>query len=745
MSPRTIHLLTRIIQWGLAALLLTPFLVLGKSAIFPFIVGKFFIFRAGVEILLAFAVPLWIASPAHRPPRRLVLLLGVFFAVMGLSVIFGVDAHRSFWSNHERMTGMYSLLHFGVYALMLSSVFRNWEEWSWFFRAAVAVSAIEASIAILQRVSGHLFFIAEPGGRVWGTLGNYLYLANYMAFHLYLIFLLWVHEDRRAWKLGYGIVAALDFFAFLFADSRGAAVALVGSIFVLGVIYLLRMRGRVRTAAVALLAVITLSTGFAWLFRGNYVVQKTPFIGALARLSLGGTGQTRLMAWEVALEAWKEYPFFGWGPENFYIAFNAHYRPRFLAHSLYETWFDNAHSMYLNTLATIGIAGLAGYVSLIVAPWVMLLQAWRRGSADTHLFAVGSALVVAYAVTGLFVFDHFGSYLLFFMLIAMLAALSGKTFSTQARSFPARPLWIVGIAGAATAMFLVFATNVVPLRANQLSLDAATEGRDGNIEGLARTFERALAMPTQHTADIAIDFSRIVLDAMEVGFSVPPSVIDKAVLALEGLAADHPREVLAHFHRGQLLTLKALQTKAAADFDAAEAALQRATELSPRRQQLYFAWSRVRLARGDKEGAVVLLQEAVAFDETVGQPHFYLALALAQNKDISAAAETLDRAFRLGYSPGSRIESLMAAEIFRDAKRWSDARPLYEAVLVQGAERDPQLLFRLLEMTLRLGDTEKAKEFELRLLAVLPQASVDIAALKAQLEQEDKATKQLSD
>src|SRR3989344_5575599 len=103
--------LSYILKGGIILVLFLPLLV-PQNLFFPFITGKNFLFRAGVEILFALWLFLMFRDKKWIPQKSLILFfvcLTVF--ILALSTIFGADPSRSFWSNYERMQGLVGHLH----------------------------------------------------------------------------------------------------------------------------------------------------------------------------------------------------------------------------------------------------------------------------------------------------------------------------------------------------------------------------------------------------------------------------------------------------------------------------------------------------------------------------------------------------------------------------------------------------------------------------------------------------------
>jgi tetratricopeptide (TPR) repeat protein len=151
-------------------------------------------------------------------------------------------------------------------------------------------------------------------------------------------------------------------------DARGARVALAG------------------TVAVALLAAIALHgpLGNAWdEFKNDRAPANT---GTERFTSLGGT---RYQVWSTAIDAFQEDPWRGVGPGTFEFYWSRH------GHS--QEFIRDAHSLYIEQLAELGIPGLVALLTALGGLLYAAVQArlhWRR----RREIAVGSAMIAAFVV-----------------------------------------------------------------------------------------------------------------------------------------------------------------------------------------------------------------------------------------------------------------------------------------------------------------------------------------------------------
>ena len=93
-----------------------PLLFPLTSFIFPFIVPKILLFRSAVEVMLGlYGLLLCVNWERYKPRLSAVsIALGFFILSFAISTIFGVDPYHSFWDNHERMLGLFTILHYAI-------------------------------------------------------------------------------------------------------------------------------------------------------------------------------------------------------------------------------------------------------------------------------------------------------------------------------------------------------------------------------------------------------------------------------------------------------------------------------------------------------------------------------------------------------------------------------------------------------------------------------------------------------
>ena len=169
-----------------AGLFLVPFvpLLVSGSLFFPFITTKAFTWRIIVEIIFAAWLLLALLDVNYRPKKSFILYsIALLLVVIGLSNIFGVAPLKSLWSNFERMEGYLALVHLGMFFLVISTVFRE-ADWKAWWNTSLVATFIMVLYCAFQLLG--IKTINQGGVRVDGTLGNAIYLAVYMLFHMFI-------------------------------------------------------------------------------------------------------------------------------------------------------------------------------------------------------------------------------------------------------------------------------------------------------------------------------------------------------------------------------------------------------------------------------------------------------------------------------------------------------------------------------------------------------------------------------
>jgi O-antigen ligase len=441
----------RIAKWYLYISVFAVVVVM-DSIFFPFIGGKDWFFRWSIELALV-AFLFWWAFEAKDGEvekffketfrRPLVIAVSVFAFVVLLSSIFAFDIHAAFWSNYERGEGLFQMLHYFVFFVLLAVLLRTERDWKRIFGFFLTAACLMIGYGFLANL-GTPTFIGPVGGgvgaggffaklllpRFQGALGNPAYVAPYLIFAMFFAVGLWIMNRKTAkapvarhW--GYGILVAVFLLFFFLSQTRGAFIGLGAGLFVLLVYLAFAGRAKLKKVSLSILAVLIVLGAVGFAVRNLPAVQNLPE-GRLLQLSFSdSTAQTRFWVWGEAWQGFLERPVLGWGQENFTAVYDKFFNPNFYTPGQpTETWFDRAHSVFFDYLAETGILGLLAYLAIFVVFYVEFFKVHRRGrdhesteAAPTILRGLVFALPVAYLIQGAAIFDVLPMYIPLFLFL----------------------------------------------------------------------------------------------------------------------------------------------------------------------------------------------------------------------------------------------------------------------------------------------------------------------------------------
>ncbi len=281
-------------------------------------------------------------------------------------------------------------------------------------------------------------------------------------------------------------------------QSRGGWIAAAVSLCAL-VLFLLRTKGQYLMALAV--AVVLTSSGY-WLYSRSVALR-------VQGTELSGHGrEIRLRLWASAFQMWKDYPWWGVGPDHFDYRYR-HYRE---AVDRTQGRPGRAHNDYVNTLADYGVVGLAlALIPLGVAAWGVM-RSWPHlqrsggefGEKKSNRAAVvlgGSAGLVALLVHSFFDFNmHVPSNA--FLAVTLLGIISSHLrFATERYWVTARWPIAVGATVALVAMLYGIVPPAVTRTSEVVLLHQADKLRDGSPEKIA-LLKRAFAVQPKnfHTA-----------------------------------------------------------------------------------------------------------------------------------------------------------------------------------------------------------------------------------------------------
>jgi len=645
---------------GLFAVLFIPLFV-SNHLFFPFITGKNFAFRIIVEVVAALWLILWFREPVLRVKRSwLSLAVVALLAVFCLADAFGVAPYRSFWSNYERMDGLVTLLHVVTYFFLIISAFNTERLWDYFFHTSLGVALI-TSIYGFSQLAGWAT-INQGGVRLDATFGNATYLAVYMLFHIFIVTYYFFKYYSISWtRYAYGALALIYLAILYFTETRGAILGLVGGALISLGVAGLSNTDKVRQWCFGAIGVAVLLVVVFIGFRNTSFIKSSGTLSRFASISLTETTtQSRFIIWGEAWQGFKERPVLGWGHENFNVVFNKFYDPKLWPQ---ETWFDRAHNFIFDTLIAAGILGLISYLAIFAAALWMLWKSKNSFSlAERGIF---TGLLAAYLIQNFFVFDNLLSYVMIFSILGLIhfktteeraafpwfADLIAKARATSSGAYAS----VSGVFVVLVCLFTLYFANYKPIEANTLLL-----------KGL---YPRALAQANYDTMEELFNLKTFgSMEAREQYIFALSDLRGQAnnnqTLFTKNLELAHSQmteqlKITGNDARHQLFMGSFLQSFGRPD----EALIHynKALELSPKKQIIFFSLVTAYLGKGDSGKALDLAKQAYELDPTYDRARTVYAGMLIRTGNNVLASKILTDRFGTALIPDQEIIAAYAA------------------------------------------------------------------------------------
>ncbi|OGY90178.1 MAG: hypothetical protein A3B30_04315 [Candidatus Komeilibacteria bacterium RIFCSPLOWO2_01_FULL_52_15] len=486
---------------------------------------------------------------------------------------------------------------------------------------------------------------------------------------------------RSATKAHYVIRAFIAFLIvfFLFmmsiTQTRGAILGLGAGLVVAYVLILLQKTPRMlKMGSSGVVIALALCVGLIFANKDTTFVQTVPIFNKIASISISdSTTITRLATWKAAFRSATESPrrlMFGWGVDNFNVAFNKYFPTVIYTDEGTPLWFDRPHNLLIQYLVEGGILGVGLYCAFLVMLLVQMLS--RRDVRYTGI--IFTAGIVAYVVQNLFVFDSINSYIPFYVLIGCVVTIinrgkQGEQEVSGALSTSAGMLTISAAVVVSVASIVLL--NMPALQSNRTFV---LDYKKLNAELERKSYDRSTAVtlmddighgPFLGRNELLGATSEYLVTLIQSS-QLPASEATDFVTQLVA-KFDAARTVTTNDARLNLFEMNLLLNAGSFDktfFDRAAAIGLETLPLSPDRPHLYYIIGRAYMAKGEFGKGIPYFKEAVALAPNVFDSHWNLFAAYATVGDDSGARseyQELRRIQTFDNRTYSRVVSVLAA------------------------------------------------------------------------------------
>ncbi|HAM95483.1 MAG: hypothetical protein UX55_C0024G0005, partial [Candidatus Azambacteria bacterium GW2011_GWE2_46_45] len=414
----------------------------GYVYFFPLEFAKTTLLKIIVEAAVVLYLILLVIDSNWLPWKKIrfgaleIALPGYFTAVIAAAV-FAQNPYLAFWGEPERGGGVFSLIHYGLLFFLALIFFDDEKKRRKLWNCAIAVSLFIAAIAVEQKFNFFGIPFLNYYERSASTIGNANFLAAYLLLLIFPTFAFALRSEKKREAAFYFSAAIIQGTAIISSASRGAFFGLIAGVLLFLFLYPTKAELGFAKRHIPKLTAVFLILALAGFFyfaktneSGNFSAPEDNIIRRLTTISLSEhTTQTRLLAWQISWNAFKEKPLLGWGPENFSIGFDKHFNPELEKWGKTETWFDRAHNFIFDIGVTSGIVGLVAYLAIFAATFYKLSLKKRRLLSDPQstIYNLKSKIIVlvglqsafaGYLIQNLFNFDTVSTYIISFLMLA---------------------------------------------------------------------------------------------------------------------------------------------------------------------------------------------------------------------------------------------------------------------------------------------------------------------------------------
>lgn len=645
-------------------ILFTP-LLFDKSNLYSYAFFKTFLFSIFVEISFASYLVLQFRDQRYRCTFKnpIIRVHGVFLATLILVTFTGVDWMRSLWSTPMWMTGVVTYIHLFLWLVILTSVFRRWEEWRQFLWASLSVCVFVILYGLGQRLHLEGFGAEDFGSRMASTLGNPNYLSTYVLLNLFFTLLLFFKEKVIFLKSLLPFFCLFLLFGLVSTGGRAwiVVLALSSSIFFFITIFYYQS-SRLRLIYFSIL-VLLMSGGigiFLWLntpYGQNWVQTTLPTSTHRMVLSLF-VDQGRQALWRIGWMGFLDHPLFGWGPNNFQYVFTQYVHPLHQEALFSHQWYSQAHNQIVDTMATMGVVGTVTYISIWIVVWWLIGRNIysSRDLKERVFFTIIALFFFVYFVNNLFSFDTIGPLIMLYMGFGIAIVVTEKraeyslppdpgnkktTFSTP------RIFLLFSLAGVMVVMTYV---NIIPylqLRTTKNALDILPYNFAkgfSDLKNVASSNTYVLDTIWMDIAPIAyVHSARYVMSGVQ-----RKEILQFAISEMEKTLKSHP---LSMEYALSLIRLYEVYSDYSPDIlTRAESVSSRLMRQYPNRRDILFASARIARVQKKYELAHNYAQKLIDLQWSRGDVHFLMAQILADmGGEFNKIYESIDNAEKLGY------------------------------------------------------------------------------------------------
>ena len=695
-----------------------------------------------------------ISSFSIRSPFWILLtLLGVFF----LANLLSQEPYFSFWGNPHRSGGFLNFAFYIAFALLAFFILKDryWKK-IWIFNIAIGI--LVSFIAIFQLYGLFENILIPFSGRPPSTIGGPIFLAIYLLLLTFLTLIFGIKEKLWPKRIFYFSSLLLFLFtALIVTQTRAVFVGLL-----IGFLYFflfyptpkIKLEENSsqpiwsRTILLQTLAKIVIGLILISGVYGIYYINNTPELPQFiqenellkpvaTRLSIEtALEDSRISGWKVGWQALKDKPFIGYGPENFSIGFDKYYDPTLPKITYISmSWWDRAHNFFLETPITTGIPSLIIFLSLFAVLFYELQKLKKKKTENLIIYHGIQATFLAYLAANFFSFDTFSTYLISFLLIGYSLHLihnANILSRTVLAPTPKFLVWvlnvlekyrvvILGLLFIVLVWFIWF--NISAFQVNKNLKLAEYYSKEQNFQKSFNYMEEAYSKHSFINNYAGLKYIDVISAYFKNANPSPQEIKEKTNKAIEILRKN--TEIRPNYARSWLLLGAyiniSLETEKLSPEEfkklkqEADSALEKAHQLSPKRQEIIAEWIKTDLLSHSFQQAKERAQMCIDINPKFKDCYWMMALTQVYLNNIEQANEDMKLASKKGYPVKNESSLLQLSKAYYYNKNYEEMVTVYEKLIKQR----PNYVSYHLNLAILYKETGKYKEAKKQALKVI--------------------------
>lgn len=728
-------------------LVLTLPLFVAPPMFYPPDWGKTIVFRIIMAVLLfLFAFQFLLKRREISLPEikhhKTLWIFGGLAGVILLSIFFSADWYFSLWGSPYRAGGAVNLFFYGVFAILAFFIIKK-SDWTKLLKYSIGVGIAASAVAVIQLYGLFSSVIIPVPGRPPATMGNPILLAIYLLLLLFITISFAIKEKNMWWKAYYGGVALLFTYIIIMTGSRAAYLGLLFGGIYFALLYPKKMLAPKLAVGIALLAGVT----------GIYYVNTAPafplflesnkiFQAVKPRLYIkSALNDPRFSAWKITVEAIKERPLLGWGPENFSIGFDKYYQPSLpYISKAWGGWWDRPHNILLDVAVSSGLVAMGLYLALFGALFWQLQKlkakpkettALLQNSDPTMAHGIQAALV-GYFVANIFSFDGFSSYLLFFLLIGYCLRLTlpanVQIIQPALKKNGTGKKVLVGIFALGTAIFL-WQCNIKPLQINDQIQKAGFLAAAKKCDQVFGIMDAQLKKSSFLNAYARIKYLEYIKACAQFFPQKNLEYTNRGAEVLQEALTMRPEYARLWLFWGSFTTIKASveqdPLKKEALITEANLYFEKAKELAPSHQEILVEQAKADMVSGNYEGMSQKASACVALDKSLGDCYWIKALSQIYLKRFDVAKEYIFLAGDHRYNTAHGVALHQLANAYAAAENYPELVAIYKRLILENIE-EPTYHASLSFTYSKMKEYAKARQEALIFLEMMPEAKEEV-------------------